>query len=136
MKKTILAISLVTLLLFSFVSVDIAYAEDSLPIFYNANLKKSYYQPLSDEQIEELVDEYSSGHNIAKLIGNKLVDYNELRAKVINIFVEGIGNNLETNDIIANIAKSMPTIISELDEVIIETPGEEDPEGLKVIDIY
>src|SRR5690554_5717475 len=51
-------------------------------VFYNEDTEKAYYAELSEEDIEELIAASIAGDKIAKVIKNKLVNYNEVRAAV------------------------------------------------------
>ncbi|MBU5313136.1 hypothetical protein KQI38_13915 [Tissierella carlieri] len=131
MKKIVIIGFMFFFLLFGFVFTNVTYATDDLPLYYNVTLKKSYYTPMTNQQIDEAISEAYMGHTFAKLVQGKLVNYNDFKAKVTEVFFQGLEQNLEEDEIIMNIVLAIPSIAESLPEIIMEAP-----DNLEVIDIY
>ena len=129
MGKGFICSCLVVVLLFGFIFSNVTYA-DSLPLFYNIDLSKAYYE-MNDEEIEAVVGEYSSGNEFAKLVSNKLVNYNDYRTEVIKVIIEGL--DLSREELLLKLSLELPGIIAKLPAVTMDS-GE--THVLRVIDIY
>lgn len=90
--------------------------------FYDVTTKTSYNDNMTDAEVEELIQVYKDGHNIAKVVsGGKLVNYNAYKAAVIPVILANLGKT--NSEIAAILATKIPVIITALPEVVIDPPS-------------
>lgn len=90
---------------------------------YNITKKIGYVNPLTDEEIAEIIEDANAGDEFAKRIGGKLVNFNEYYNKLLEVYAENI--DLSFDEIIDIIIEQIPAILESLDEVVAE---EESPD--------
>lgn len=87
-------------------------------VFYDVTTSTSYNDDMTEAEIDELVQAYINGNEIAKVVGGKLVNYNAYKAAVAAVILANAG---KTNaEIAAAIDAAMPGILAGLDEVVIQ----------------
>ncbi|MBU5313138.1 hypothetical protein KQI38_13925 [Tissierella carlieri] len=124
-KKLRLMLSLILAL--TMVMGSVASAANML--YYNVTLEKEYTTPMTNESVDELIAEYNNGNEIAKLVNNKLVNYDEYRAAVIEVLQEALDSGKTEEEAIEAVVAAIPSIVEGLEEV--ELPEEE----LKVVEV-
>lgn len=114
--------------------INVGKLDDQLPILYNITFKKAYYDPITNNDIDMAIAEIEAGSEFAKLVGGKLVNYNDYRNKVMKVIITGINLNLSNKEISGMLAGAMPAILSELPEIKIEDSSSK--YELNVVEIY
>lgn len=115
------------ILALTMVVCGIASASAASLSFYDATTNKLYDDDSSDAQLEELIQAYLDGNELWKMAGDKLVDYNAYRDKIIDVITEALNNNEDVNTAVLG---KLQEILDDLDEKEIPPEGD-----LKVLEI-
>lgn len=87
-------------------------------VFYDVDTKTSYNDNMTDAELEELIQAYTDGNEIAKVVNGKLVNYADYKAAVIAVFQANPGKT--PAEMAAILAVQIPLIVAGLPEVPVQ----------------